>query len=96
MASILSAALDKAAYAPGDTVTLTVDYAPDTPGVISQVSTVTVELKDAAGNVLASSPLTLTVNVPQAGDKVSVSDDGNHTWTVVSDNGSAAVFTTSV
>lgn len=81
-----TASLDKSSYNKGDAVTLTVSYSdPDTAPM-----TVTVSVKDAAGNeVLKTSssavidPLTLTV-----------SDDGGRTWVKQSDTGSVAVFKT--
>jgi hypothetical protein len=94
MASIDTMTFDQAAYSPGDTVTLSVGYTPDTPAVTPQVFTATATISDAAGNVLGSNTAPFTVNVPQPGDKVGVSDDGNHTWAEASDSGTVAVFTT--
>lgn len=94
MASITSVVFDKAAYAPGDTVTLTVTYVPDTPSVVQENETATVNLTDPSGNLLAGTTAAFTVNTPQAGDLVTVTDTGNHAWVQASDTGSVAVFTT--
>lgn len=96
MASVDSILFDQPAYSPGSTVTCTVGYTPDTPSVSSQVFTVTANVVDQSGNVVATNTAPFTVNTPQAGDKAAVSDDGSHTWAEQSDNGSVAVFTTAV
>lgn len=84
-APTLTAALDAAAYSPGATMTLTVNYTdPDT-----QTVTLTVTATDNAGN--ASAPVQVTAVIDPV--TVAVSDDGNRTWTRQSDNGSVAVFT---
>jgi hypothetical protein len=96
MASIDSMAFDAAAYTPGQMVTLTVGYTPDSPSVASQTFTATAQIADSSGNVLSTSSAPFVVNTSSpAGDKVSVSDDGNHTWADVSDSGTVAVFSTS-
>jgi hypothetical protein len=95
MASIDSMTFDAAAYTPGETVNLTVGYTPDSPSVSSQTFTATAQIADSSGNVLSSSSAPFVVNTSSpAGDKVSVSDDGNHTWADVSDSGTVAVFST--
>lgn len=95
MAAVNSITFDKPAYAPGDTVTATVDYTPDTPSVTSQTFTVTANVMDAAGAVVATNTAPFAVNSSQAGDTVSLSDDGNHTWaegaTTVEADGSLSV-----
>jgi hypothetical protein len=96
MASVDALTFDKAAYAPGDTVTLTVSWSADTPGSASQTFNVTVNVNDASGNVIASSTSPLVVNTAQAGDTVSVSDDGGHAWNPPSSADVPAVFTTQV
>jgi hypothetical protein len=96
MAAINSMVFDQAAYRPGQAVTLTVDYTPDTPGMSSHVFTATFTLADVNGSVVASQDAPFTVNTPQPGDKGKVTDDGSHTWDEVSDSGTVAVFTTSV
>jgi hypothetical protein len=96
MASIDALTFDKPAYAPGDGVTLTVNYTPDTPGVVSQTFNVTVNVNAPDGTIVATQSTPLVVNTPQGGDTVSVSDDGGHAWSQASDNGSVAVFTTQV
>lgn len=96
MASIDSLTFDEASYAPGDTITLTVDYTPDTPSVVPQTFTATAVITDSAGTQVATSSAPFVVNEAQAaGDTVSVTDDGSRTWAEVSDSGSVAVFTTS-
>jgi hypothetical protein len=95
MASIDSMAFDAAAYTPGQMVNLTVGYTPDSPSVTSQTFTATAQIADPSGNVLATSAAPFVVNTASpSGDKVSVSDDGNHTWADVSDSGTVAVFST--
>lgn len=88
---------DAAAYTPGETVTLTVDYTPDAPSVTSQTFTVTASVHDASGNVLNSATAPLVVNTPQpSGNKVGVTDDGGHTWVPGTDTGTVAMFSTTV
>lgn len=80
----VSASLDKASYATGATITLTVNYSdPNTKAL-----TVTVTVADATGS---SSPVTAVAVIDPA--TTTVSDTGNRTWTKVSDTGSVAVFT---
>jgi hypothetical protein len=93
MAVINSITFSQASYTPGQTVEVTVDYTPDTPGVTTQSVSVTVNVTDQSGNILTTDTATFTVNTPQAGDSVTVSDSGDRTWTQVSDNGTVAVFT---
>lgn len=94
MASVDSLAFDQASYAPGSTITLTVDYTPDTASVVPQTFTAAVNITDAAGTVVATSSAPFVVNEAQvAGDKVSVTDSGSRTWAEASDSGSVAVFT---
>jgi len=93
MASVDSLTFDQPAYNPGDTVTLTVAYTPDTPSVVPATFTATTSITDAAGDVTATGSAPFVVNEAQAaGDVVSTTDDGNRTWTEASDNGSVAVF----
>lgn len=95
MASVNSITFDKTAYAPGDTVTTTIGYTPDTPSVASQTFTVTANVMDASGAVVATNTAPFSVNTAQAGDTVSLSDDGSHTWaegaTTVEADGSLSV-----
>ena len=85
---------DEAAYNPGDLITLTVDYTPDTPSVVPTTFNATAVITDSGGNQVASSSAPFVINVAQpAGDQVSVTDDDNHTWAETSDSGSVAVFT---
>lgn len=80
----VSASLNKATYAPGEQMTLTVNYSDADTKPVS----VLVQVTDAAGNKSAPvtvsamiDPLTLAVN------------DTAHTWTKVSDSGAVAVYT---
>lgn len=94
MASIDTMSFDQAAYNPGDLITLTVDYTPDTPSVVPTTFNATASITDSGGNVVASSVAPFVINVAQAsGDQVSVTDDDNHTWAEASDTGAVAVFT---
>jgi hypothetical protein len=94
MATINSLTFDEAAYNPGDLVSLTVDYTPDTPSVVPQTFTATATITNAAGTVVANSAAPFVVNEAQAaGDQVGATDDGNRTWTRASDTGSVAVLT---
>ena len=84
---------DEAAYNPGDLITLTIGYTPDTPSVIPTTFNATASITDSGGNVVASSVAPFVVNVAQpTGDQVSVTDDASHTWAKASDTGSVAVF----
>jgi hypothetical protein len=95
MASIQSITFDQAAYNPGDTITLTVDYTADVPGTTPTTFMATVNVTDSTGAVTATASAPFVINVPAAGgDVVSVTDTDGHTWTQVSDSGSVAVFTT--
>lgn len=80
MATINSIAFDQPDYAEGAVITATVNFTPDSPSVAPVTHTLTAEVKDAAGNVLATSSSPFVINVAQAGDTVSVSDDASHTW----------------
>jgi hypothetical protein len=95
MASIASMTFDQPSYMPGDTITLTVDYTADTPGVNPTTFTATTTVTDSGGTVTASDSAPFVVNeAVSAGDVVAVTDTGSHTWAESSDNGSVAVFTT--
>lgn len=84
----VSASLDKAVYSPGDTATLTVTYNdPDT----SQLK-VTVTVTDAEGNTSDPAVVSATIDPSQ----ITVTDNSGHTWAKQSDNGSVAVYTTTV
>jgi hypothetical protein len=79
-----SASLDKTTYAPGEVMTLTVNYSdPDTDSV-----QVTITVTDKSGN--QSAPTTLTAVIDPL--TVGVSDP-DRAWTKVSDTGVVAVFT---
>lgn len=81
----VSVALDKAAYAPGDLVTLTVSYSDaDSAGTV-----VTVLVTDSNGETGAATTSIQVVD-PLT---VQVSDSGARTWALVSDDGATAVFT---
>lgn len=82
----VTARLNKTVFAPGETITLIVDYA-DTD---SASFAVTVVATDAAGN---TSEATVSGSVADA-VTLSVSDSAGRTWTKTVDNGSSeAVFT---
>jgi hypothetical protein len=84
-APTVSASLDKTAYQPDETMTLTVTYSdPDTEAV-----TVTVVVTDSQGNT--SDPATVTAVVDPS--VLTVTDSSGRVWTKVSDNGSVAVYT---
>lgn len=95
MSSITSMTFDQASYDQGATITLTVDYVADTPGVVPTTFTATTNITDSAGTVTATSSSPFVVNVANpAGDTLATTDTGNRTWAEASDNGSVAVFTT--
>lgn len=85
---------DKTAYAPGDPITVTVDYTdPDNPGT---VLTVTATVTNPDG-----SAATGTVDVQVGGGAaspfpVSVSDSFSGTWTQTTNEAGTAVFTSTV
>jgi hypothetical protein len=80
MASVNSITFDQVAYTAGDTITATIDYTPDTPSVVATTFTLTANVNDTSGAVVATSTGDFVVNTPQAGDTVSVSDTGSRTW----------------
>lgn len=82
----VSASLNKSAYAPGETISLTVNYGDSDTKTLS----VSVVVTDSDGNV--SSPAVATAVIDPLG--VAVTSSPSKTWTKVSDNGSVAVFTT--
>ena len=85
---------DQASYNVGDTITLTVDYTPDSPAVVPVNETATTTLSDPSGNVLAQSSATLVINELQpSGDTLATTDDHGRVYTQVSDSGAVAVFT---
>ena len=87
---------DQSAYNPGDTISLSVGYTPDSPSVVPQTFTATTTISDSAGNALGSNSAPFVVNQSQAaGDTLSTSDDGGRTWTETagSDTGTSVVFT---
>lgn len=82
--TITSAALNKAAYAPGETMTLTVNYSdPD-----KQNLQISIKVADSAGNEANAS-----VNAVIDPSVVTVTSAPSKTWTKVSDTGAVAVFT---
>ncbi len=82
----LTASLDKATYAPGAKMTLTVSYA----DADNDTGSITVVVTDAAGN--KSDPVTVPYSVADP-VTLSVTDDSGHTFTKVSDAGGVAVYT---
>ena len=95
MASIDSMVFDQAAYNPGDPISLTIGYTPDTPSVVPTTFNATASITDSGGNVVASSSAPFVINEAQpSGDQVGVTDDDNHTWSKASDTGTVAVLTT--
>lgn len=94
MASVDTMTFDAASYAPGATITLTVGFTPDTPGVNPTTFTATTNITNAGGTVVATKTAPFVVNQPvAAGDTVSVTDTGSRTWAQASDSGTVAVFT---
>lgn len=94
MASIQSATFDQDSYAPGQLITLTVDYTPDQAGTTPSEHTATITITDASGVVQASVQAPFTVSVPTGGgDVVAVTDDAGDAWAQQSDSGTVAVFT---
>lgn len=81
MASVNTITFDQAAYAAGSTITCTVDYTADTPSVVATTFTLTANVLNSGGTVVATNTGDFVVNTPQAGDTVSVSDTGSRTWT---------------
>jgi hypothetical protein len=101
--SFSSFVFDKAIYAPGDPIQLTVNYTSDDLDPGTSVSTpVTATLSDAAGTVTQTSDssaafLPFVVEVPSGAPMIttiSVSDPRPGVWTLVSNafSGSAAPF----
>lgn len=80
----VTASLNKASYAPGEDMILTVTYG-DTD---TQLVTVTVQVTDKAGN--QSNPQNVSAVIDPL--TVSVTDDAGRTWTRQSDTGSTAVY----
>lgn len=84
-APVVSISVDKQTYAVGDKITATVVYSdPD-----ARTYTGTVTGTDAEGHV-STATATFAISDPVT---VTVTDDGNRTWTKISDTGSTAVFT---
>ena len=89
MASVNSITFDQASYDVGAMITATVNYSPDavtTPA--PQTFTLTANLTDDSGNVVATNTAPFTVQAPAgAAESLAVSDDGNRTWSAVADPG---------
>lgn len=81
----VSASLNKASFAPGEQMILTVSYGDADNDALS----VTVVVTDSAGN--SSEPVVVTANIADP-VTIAVTDDSGHTWTKQSDNGSVAVY----
>ncbi len=86
VAPTVTALLDKATYAPGDPVTLTVTYG----DADNTSSSVTVTVTDAEGNTGTAQVVLSVVDAVS----LAVSDDGGRAWVKIADNGSVASFTT--
>lgn len=84
-APVVTASLDAAAYSVGDTIMLTVSYG-DTD---TETITITVQATDKAGNT--SAPVSVSALIDPV--NVAVADDGERTWSKLSDTGAVAVFT---
>lgn len=84
-APTVTVSLDKPTYAPGEKMTLTVNYA----DADTKTITLTVVATDAAGNT--SAPTTVNAVIDPVG--LTVTSSPARTWTKVSDTGSVAVFT---
>lgn len=99
MAAVNTIAFDKAAYNAGDTITVTVDFTPDTPSTVANTFTLSAQVTDASGNPVGSaSTSTFTVNSQQQGDKLAVSDSGSRAWsagaeTIEADGSLSQAFT---
>lgn len=82
----VTASLNKASFAPGDTMTLTVTYAdPD-----NRSGTVTVTVTDTGGGSSAPASVGYVIADPVT---IAVTDSLNHTFTKQSDTGAVAVYT---
>jgi hypothetical protein len=81
----VTASLNKASYAPGETMLLTVQYG----DLDNESLSVTVVVADSQGN--SSAPVVVNANIVDP-VTVSVSDSDNRTWTKQSDNGAVAVY----
>jgi hypothetical protein len=80
----LTASLNKATYAPGENMLLTINYA----DADSQSVSVTIVVTDAAGN--SSAPVTVAAFIKDT-TTLAVTEAGK-TWTKISDNGAVAVY----
>lgn len=81
----VSASLNRTTYAPGDPITLTVNYG-DTD---TQSITITVQATDSTG--ATSEPTTVTAVIDPT--TLTVTSEPDRTWVKQSDNGTVAVFT---
>lgn len=80
----LSASLDQATYAKGDTMTLTVTYGDADQEALS----ISVQVTDASGNT--TGPVGLSAVIDPL--TLHVADPSGREWTRVSDTGSVAVY----
>jgi len=85
-APTVAASLDASIYAPGALMILTVNYA----DVDNQTFTVTVTVRDVAGNVSAPVSVQAVIMDPVS---IAVADSSGRMWTLVRDNGTVAVYT---
>lgn len=95
MASIDSITFDQPVYDVGAAITVTIDYTPDAPGTAPETFTLSTNLVDATGAVVASSSAPFVVNEPVAGGDTlqTPTDTGNRAWALSSDSGAVGVYT---
>lgn len=84
-APVATPSLNKAAYAPGEIMTLTVDHT----DVDRQVMTVSVTVADAAGTL--SNVATVTATIDQG--TVNITNAGGKTWTLQTATLNKSVYT---
>jgi hypothetical protein len=86
----VSISFDQSAYAPGETITATVTYA---PGVSLETEVFTGIPTDTVSDLKGATVTENFVISQNDSTSVAVSDSGNRTWTPVSNTGTVAVFT---
>lgn len=83
-APTVTAALNAAAYAPGDDMRMTVTYS----DVDARPVTVTVVVTDVRGHSSAPAEVTAVIDQPT----LTIVDDSGRVWTQLSDNGAVADY----